>query len=660
MNWRIGCAAALCALAVSAPAWAARESTGDKADHHATAPGPDVRPWVVAAGKEPRLAAAEIWKLLRKRIKYVFVIYQENRSFDSYFGTFPGADGLFSRAAKDTPGFEQQLIDTDGTVTRIHPFRIGPEQYAADTDDVDHSHTGIVTKMHVVDGRPRMDRFALAEERRHAPAGNPSLQAKQFGELTMAYEDCDTVPLLWRYADRFVLFDHVFQLMTGPSTLGNLSIIAAQTGVTQWVLHPDQAYAGDGEKGMGVPVVNDADPFWGSQLDHSTHQMPVNPSDLSGNPPAEYDTQRNLTFAGLPLTLRGKTLEETAASDSDPDGDLEDVRHDIEAVTKAGKPKIGFGWYEEGYDREPTDPGPTDAAGNHAAYITHHNGPQYFGYVANNPKLRADLHGLQDFFEDLGHRARPASGGVFYVKGGYQNSLGLKPADPDRAVQQKFIGDDDHPAYSDAQISEALVATAINAIVASPYWEKSAIIVTWDDSEGEYDHVPPPIRARGPDGTVISDGPRVPLLVISPYARVHHVAHDPGNHASVVKFVDRLFDLIPLAKLPDERRARDLGRRRLGLAGLGPADALTPGVTDLASAFDPARLAGRVPPLPGAYANVDPALVKALPGASGYGCKALGITPVDRALGRSNEIPADFNPRPKTNKTAVEAKPSRD
>ena len=316
MNGRIGCAAVLCAFAISVPARAAREPNSGKADHHATAPGPDVRPYVVAPGREPRLAGAEIWKLLRRRIKYVFVIYQENRSFDSYFGTFPGADGIFSRAAKDTPGFEQELIDIDGSVTRIHPFRIGPEQCAADTDDVDHSHTGIVTKMHVVDGRPRMDRFAVAEERRHAPAGNPSLQAKQFGELTMAYEDCDTVPLLWRYADRFVLFDHVFQLMTGPSTLGNISIIAAQTGVTQWVLHPQQAYAGDGEKGMGVPVLNDADPFWGSQLDHSAHKMPVNPSDVSGNPPAEYDTQRNLTFAGLPLTLRGKTLAETAASDS--------------------------------------------------------------------------------------------------------------------------------------------------------------------------------------------------------------------------------------------------------------------------------------------------------------------------------------------------------
>jgi phospholipase C len=619
------------------------------ADSRVTAPGREVAPFVVTAAKEPMLGDSQLWRLLRAHVKYVFVIYQENRSFDSYFGTFPGADGLYSQPPASTPGFEQQLIDTNGSATTIRPFRIGPEQSAADTDDVDHSHTAILAKMDLRDGKALMDRFALVEERKHAPDGTPTLEAKQFGELAMAHEDCDTVPILWRYADRFVLFDRIFQLMTGPSTPGNLSIIAAQTGLTQWVLHPDQAFAGDGEHGPGVPMVNDADPFWGSQLDKSASRLPVNPHDMRGDPPAEYDTQRNLTFASLPLTLKGRALAAAAASDADPDGDLDDVSHDIAAITKSGKRAVGFGWYEEGFDREPTDPGPVDAAGSHASYVTHHNGPQYFGYIANNAKMRADLHGLEDFFDAVGRRTLPTSGGIFYVKGGYQNTLGLRPSNPDQAVQKNFIGDDDHPAYSDAQISEALVATAINAIAKSPYWNESAIVLTWDDSEGDYDHVPPPIRSKGPDGTVLSDGPRVPLLLISPYARVHVVSHDAGDHASVVKFADRLFGLIPLAKLPDEARARNLARTKLGAADLGPADAITPGITDLLSAFDPARLAGTVPPLPPDYAVVPEDLVRQLPAVSGYGCKALGIVPVDVAVGIANPIPTDFNPRPKTN-----------
>src|SRR5215472_2598703 len=59
------------------------------------------------------LTHAQLASLLRRKIKYLFVIYQENRSFDSYFGTFPGADGLFSRPLAQTPGFAQPLLDTN-------------------------------------------------------------------------------------------------------------------------------------------------------------------------------------------------------------------------------------------------------------------------------------------------------------------------------------------------------------------------------------------------------------------------------------------------------------------------------------------------------------------------------------------------------------------
>ncbi|HEX4070105.1 MAG TPA: alkaline phosphatase family protein, partial [Planctomycetaceae bacterium] len=418
--------------------------------------------------------------------------------------------------------------------------------------------------------------------------------------------------------------------------------IAAQSGQTQWALHPGQApHAG---KTKGVPVLNDLDPFWGSILDPFAH-LPQN----ADEPAKPADVQQNLTFASLPLTLWGKDLKAVADKDADPDDDLEDVGRDVAAITKTGKPALGFGWYQEGFDREPADPGPADAEGRHASYITHHNGPQYFGYIANNPRMRENLHGLDDFYRDLRNRSLPATGGLVYVKGGYQNIFGLTPANPDPAVQKNFRGDDDHPAYSDSQISEAMVAMTINRIADSPYWNQCAIIVTWDDCEGDYDHVPPPIRSVGPDGLPLSDGPRVPLLLVSPYARVHHVAHAVGSHASVVKFVDRLFDLIPLAKLPDELLGRQLGLKQFGQPDLGPADAITPDVTDLLDAFDPARLSGVAAPLPKEYVTVPADLVQTLPFTNGYGCKNLGITPVDKKLNIKNEVPADFNPRPNTN-----------
>ncbi|HVU31930.1 MAG TPA: alkaline phosphatase family protein [Opitutaceae bacterium] len=614
-------------------------------DYHVAAPGPDVQPYIVPAASEPLLDEAARWELLRRKVRYVFVLYQENRSFDHYFGTFPGADGIFSRPSAATPGFHQPFLGPDGTERTIQPFRIGAAEYAADLDDPDHSHAALVAKMNVQGETPRMDRFAAYEERKYSPHGNPSRAAVQSGQLAMAYVDGDTIPLLWRFADRFVLYDHIFQLMTGPSTPGNLSIIAAQSGVTQWLLHPDQAVNFAKLKSPGVPVLEDPMPFWGSPLDRSPDKLPFGPRDSKNNP-----VERNLTFASIPLTLRGGDVAKTTDEDEDPDDDLADVREDIRAISARRGSPIGFGWYQEAYGDKPADPddGPTDADGKHAAYITHHNGPQYFGYIANNPKMRRDLHGLDAFFHDLKTHALPASGGVFYVKGGYRNPFGLKPANPDPIVQKNFVGDDDHAKYSDSQISEILVAKAINAIAASPYWDQCAIIVTWDDSGGFYDHVPPPIHSRLPNGTVLSDGPRVPLLLISPFARTHTVQHETGDHASVVKFVDRLFDLIPLAELPNEKHARDIGRERYGQANLGPADALTPDVTDLSGGFDPARLSGRVPPLPRDYATIPETLLRALPPTTGYGCKALGIVPVDRLLRVENVVPPDFNPRPHT------------
>ena len=120
----------------------------------AVSPDPAIAAQQVPTAREPRLSEPRLTSLLRQKVKYVFVIYQENRSFDSYFGTFPGVDGLFSRPASQTLGFDQPLINTDGTMGTVHPFRIGPREYAADTDDIDHSHALTIAKMDVQGAAP--------------------------------------------------------------------------------------------------------------------------------------------------------------------------------------------------------------------------------------------------------------------------------------------------------------------------------------------------------------------------------------------------------------------------------------------------------------------------------------------------------------------------
>ena len=592
----------------------------------------------------PAQIPESVASLFHRDIKYVFVLYQENRSFDSYFGTFPGADGLYSQPPEKTPGFQQPIVDVDGSIKVIQPFRIGPAEFAADTADVDHAHSRILAKMDLVDGHPRMDRFAIVEERKRSPTGKPTLEAKRYGELTMAHEDCDTVPFLWRWASRFVLFDHVFQEMSGPSTTGNLSIIAAQTGATQAVLHPDQIAGGNGDSGAGVPVLNDGDPFWGSPSDPTSAdlKMPANADDFP-----HYEIQQNLTFASLPLTFEGQQLPATVRDDRMPQTDLQDILADVVHLGKSGlaQPQP-WGWYEEGYDVADGDNnGPLDAAGRHASYVTHHNGPQYFGYVANNPKMTAHLFGLRAFFDALRTHSLPRNGYVAYVKGGYRNIMGLTPADPDPKVQSNFRGDDDHPAYSDAQTSEALLAKEVDAIVHSPYWARSAIVITWDDSEGDYDHVPPPSRAAFPGLGQISDGPRIPLIIISPYAKSHAVVHTSGDTASVVKFVETVFGIQSLASLPDEARARALGLERDGDPNLGPLDGDS-GIGDLSDGFDLQRLSGMKALISGDDAFIPEDWWSPSAQNNGQGCVRAGVTPVDRTRNLPNPVPADFNPRP--------------
>ncbi|MBV9676875.1 MAG: phosphoesterase [Acidobacteriaceae bacterium] len=606
-----------------------------------------IQQYYISPKDEPTLSAQQIATLLRQNIKYVFILYQENRSFDSYFGTYPGVEGLFTSPPDKTPGFYQTLLNIDGSSATITPFRIGPSEYAADTDDVDHSHARMVAKMNVVNNTPRMDQFASVEEQKYVTNGTVTLKAKQYGELTMAYEDCDTIPLLWQYASRFVLFDHIFQYFTGPSTPGNIAIMAAQSGNTQWALHPDQAYQGNGNSGTGVPVSNDADPFWGSQADTTPA-----PFKLPANPPST-SPQINLTFASLPLTLMGGNLASVTQSDLNPASDLADVKQDVTFITNLNRPTVPFGWYEEGFNKENTDP--DDSPATHASYITHHNGPQYFGYIANNPQMAQNLHGLGDFFSAVDNKTLPVEGGVFWVKGGLKNTLGLKPAMPDPKVQANFLGDDDHPAYSDAQISEALVAEAINKIAASGYWANSAIIITWDDSEGDYDHLPPPVVNRGPDGSVTTDGPRVPFILLSPFSKTNYISKQVGNQVSAIRFINTIFNLPPLATLPDEVLGAALGKKLFKQDNLGPQDGTNSGITDLLDAFSPSRLLGNTAPLPTSYVQIPENLVRNIPQSTGYGCSNLGIVTTDRALGIPNNIPSDFNPRPGTLPTPTSA-----
>ena len=97
----------------------------------------------------------------------------------------------------------------------------------------------------------------------------------------------------------------------------------------------------------------------------------------------------------------------------------------------------------------------------------------------------------------------------------------------------------EHPIASTC-MGENYTVDGINAVMQSPYWSSSVIFLTWDDFGGFYDHVSPP----GLD--IYGLGPRVPLLIISPYAKSGYISHTQYEFASVLKFIEELFGLPPL------------------------------------------------------------------------------------------------------------------
>jgi phospholipase C len=89
------------------------------------------------------------------------------------------------------------------------------------------------------------------------------------------------------------------------------------------------------------------------------------------------------------------------------------------------------------------------------------------------------------------------------------------------------------------------VASVVNAIGNSPYWSNTAIIITWDDWGGWYDHVPPPkvLANCAQWGCGYIYGFRVPLIVVSPYARAKYISHKNHDFGSILKFIEEAFDL---------------------------------------------------------------------------------------------------------------------
>ncbi|MEJ2399358.1 MAG: alkaline phosphatase family protein, partial [Gammaproteobacteria bacterium] len=114
---------------------------------------------------------------------------------------------------------------------------------------------------------------------------------------------------------------------------------------------------------------------------------------------------------------------------------------------------------------------------------------------------------------------------------------------------------DGHAGYSDPLDEQTFIVNTINRLQKSRYWNSTAVIIAYDDSDGWYDHVMPPIVKQSSDpshdglidgscGSVADGehqdrcgyGPRLPLLVISPWARRNYVDHSVTDQSSILRF----------------------------------------------------------------------------------------------------------------------------
>src|SRR5580692_8158458 len=198
-------------------------------------------------------------------IKHLVIIFQENVSFDHYFGTYPNAlnpDGEPAfHAKKRTPtinGLSAALLSnnpnslgTGNGAGATNPFRLDRSQAA--TNDQNHAYGPEQSAVHF----GLMDLFPLNVGTAGPPPNAPP-QAVTTKGLTMGYFDGNTVTAFWNYAQKFAMSDHSFSTTFGPSTQGALNVISGQTNGVINSVNPGSSVVADGYGGF--TAIGDADP----------------------------------------------------------------------------------------------------------------------------------------------------------------------------------------------------------------------------------------------------------------------------------------------------------------------------------------------------------------------------------------------------------------
>jgi phospholipase C len=478
-------------------------------------------------------------------IKHVIVIFQENVSFDHYFGTYPFAANSTAgesafKAASDTPAVNGLLtgpaappnnptLNVAGTGT-IQPFRLGRDQ--ATTCDEDHNYTDEQAAYHA----GQMD---LVVQKLSSAAANCAPDRS----TVMGYYDGNTVTALWNYAQHFAMSDNSFGTTYGPSTPGAINLVAGNThGVT-----------GATQTGVGpVPGINQSTGASGTQT------VTVAGSDSNGNTGGG-------SIVGDPRPFGDvcNPLGSTQAALNNPSRNVGDLLN---------ANRVSWGWFQGGFINCNSVHKASDGSVKQD-YIGHHEPFQYFASTQNLTHLPPSSPAMVGLTDQAKHQydlsalftINSVSGPTSrtYDITGFQPGVQLPAVTFLKAPG--FM--DGHAQYSDPLLEQHFIVQVVNTVMTSKYWKNTAIVVLYDDSDGWYDHVYPPLVNASALGALPSSsdaltgtgqcgvplagavlgrcgyGPRLPFLVISPFARRNYVDHTVTDQSSVLRFVEDNFGL---------------------------------------------------------------------------------------------------------------------
>jgi len=538
-----------------------------------SAPAPTIHPALIGSTTTP--------------IKHLVVIYQENVSFDHYFGTYPKAtnvSGELFKAAKRTPpinglanskgaGGHGTLLtnnpNLDAGGHQVNPRRLDPRNINdVLTCDQDHNYPD---EQKAFDGG-KMDKFVTTVGT--AKGTNGLGQACQASDV-MNYYDGNTVTGLWNYAQQYAMSDNSFGTTFGPSSPGAINLASGNTGGVGVMINGADTNGDTVPDGKGGrSLIEDAQPYYDDCSTRDAVTMTgqnigdkLNAAGLSWGwfqggfkPTTSFATataaapQAAATFT--PDQFKGKF----AAAPASDQGLCNAVHPVGQAIGGTGGTTAGGSNY-----------------GNKDDYIPHHEPFQYYASTANPHHL------VPASLSAIGTDTQSTVAGVpqfntanhQYDTSDFDSLVGAIShgyLSPDHLPAVSFLKapgyQDGHAGYSDPIDEQQFIVNEVNALQHTPDWSSTAVIIAYDDSDGFYDHVysgvhnpsnttaaaTPPGPQDFLTGTGLCGktnkkplagqngrcgyGPRLPLIVISDWAKHNYVDHTLTDQSSILKFIE--------------------------------------------------------------------------------------------------------------------------